>query len=132
MVFYQRGSENEELSSNDLRTALHEALDKLGKRQKVLAIPPDYTRLHSKAGEITAHAWEYYGDKLTDILPALGTHVAMTPEEISDMFPKVPHDLRSEEHTSELQSRPHLVCRLLLEKKKQNIQSSNHMKIEHK
>src|SRR5690554_7014474 len=26
--------------------------------------------------------------------------------------------LRSEEHTSELQSRPHLVCRLLLEKKK--------------
>src|SRR5690554_7198548 len=28
--------------------------------------------------------------------------------------------LRSEEHTSELQSRPHLVCRLLLEKKKIN------------
>src|SRR3989442_11703564 len=28
------------------------------------------------------------------------------------------HDDRSEEHTSELQSRPHLVCRLLLEKKK--------------
>src|SRR5690554_7012195 len=28
-------------------------------------------------------------------------------------------DLRSEEHTSELQSRPHLVCRLLLEKKKE-------------
>src|SRR5690625_5501799 len=27
---------------------------------------------------------------------------------------------RSEEHTSELQSRGHLVCRLLLEKKKQN------------
>src|SRR5436305_8056443 len=29
------------------------------------------------------------------------------------------HCRRSEEHTSELQSRPHLVCRLLLEKKKQ-------------
>src|SRR2546429_2264903 len=29
-----------------------------------------------------------------------------------------PPDLRSEEHTSELQSRLHLVCRLLLEKKK--------------
>src|SRR3989442_10903093 len=29
-----------------------------------------------------------------------------------------PDDSRSEEHTSELQSRPHLVCRLLLEKKK--------------
>src|SRR5690625_289811 len=32
------------------------------------------------------------------------------------------YDLRSEEHTSELQSRGHLVCRLLLEKKK-NISS---------
>src|SRR5690554_7137755 len=31
-------------------------------------------------------------------------------------------DFRSEEHTSELQSRPHLVCRLLLEKKnKKNV-----------
>src|SRR6266498_4773218 len=30
--------------------------------------------------------------------------------------------LRSEEHTSELQSRPHLVCRLLLEKKKKKQQ----------
>src|SRR3989442_12780082 len=29
--------------------------------------------------------------------------------------------VRSEEHTSELQSRPHLVCRLLLEKKKQRV-----------
>src|SRR5690625_7015336 len=32
---------------------------------------------------------------------------------------------RSEEHTSELQSRGHLVCRLLLEKKKKNITKNN-------
>src|SRR5207253_9412465 len=32
--------------------------------------------------------------------------------------PGFPDRLRSEEHTSELQSRGHLVCRLLLEKKK--------------
>src|SRR3989442_3255324 len=38
---------------------------------------------------------------------------------VSDRLPEM--DLvRSEEHTSELQSRPHLVCRLLLEKKKLN------------
>src|SRR5438874_7984493 len=37
---------------------------------------------------------------------------------------------RSEEHTSELQSRRDLVCRLLLEKKKKNIQHAryNHIK----
>src|SRR5687768_17836965 len=33
---------------------------------------------------------------------------------------------RSEEHTSELQSRLHLVCRLLLEKKKQNKNYPHH------
>src|SRR3989442_1231656 len=38
-----------------------------------------------------------------------------------------PHDLpRSEEHTSELQSRPHLVCRLLLEKKKNSFSFTHH------
>src|SRR5215813_15295447 len=35
---------------------------------------------------------------------------------------------RSEEHTSELQSRPHLVCRLLLEKKKKKKDKTNQEK----
>src|SRR5258708_30394784 len=38
-----------------------------------------------------------------------------------DKFAIVPERNRSEEHTSELQSPDHLVCRLLLEKKKQNL-----------
>src|SRR3712207_7392245 len=38
---------------------------------------------------------------------------------------------RSEEHTSELQSRQYLVCRLLLEKKKIPIQTSHHRSIIH-
>src|SRR6266480_7414615 len=39
-----------------------------------------------------------------------------------------PHDLRSEEHTSELQSHVNLVCRLLLEKKKKNINIISNVK----
>src|SRR5436305_9866227 len=39
--------------------------------------------------------------------------------------------LRSEEHTSELQSRPHLVCRLLLEKKKNKETRPNDEKVRH-
>src|SRR5690554_7607292 len=41
-------------------------------------------------------------------------------EEFTSKFRDLRHQcwMRSEEHTSELQSRPHLVCRLLLEKKK--------------
>src|SRR2546422_1536249 len=47
-----------------------------------------------------------------------------TPEEVSQCEASytgqfLRHYLRSEEHTSELQSRLHLVCRLLLEKKKE-------------
>src|SRR3989442_6339669 len=40
------------------------------------------------------------------------------PEWVMHGRPGAPSKERSEEHTSELQSRPHLVCRLLLEKKK--------------
>src|SRR3712207_7864270 len=39
----------------------------------------------------------------------------------------VPFDHRSEEHTSELQSRQYLVCRLLLEKKKKHISEYIHI-----
>src|SRR2546429_3919882 len=37
-----------------------------------------------------------------------------------------PYESRSEEHTSELQSRLHLVCRLLLEKKKKTAEALTH------
>src|SRR5438445_4401194 len=40
------------------------------------------------------------------------------PTATSASFPAPGRDARSEEHTSELQSRQYLVCRLLLEKKK--------------
>src|SRR3712207_7311005 len=46
----------------------------------------------------------------------------MTPERVVATMPITPHhhQPRSEEHTSELQSRQYLVCRLLLEKKKKH------------
>src|SRR3989442_13120445 len=46
------------------------------------------------------------------------------PIAVTDLRPFVVQ-VRSEEHTSELQSRPHLVCRLLLEKKKTITQRSH-------
>src|SRR5690554_7140734 len=44
---------------------------------------------------------------------------------VLDNDPNVLQAMRSEEHTSELQSRPHLVCRLLLEKKKKKTKKIN-------
>lgn len=93
MLYYSRGSKNDVLTDNDLRQGLNEAYAKLGARKKVLALPPDFTRYHSFAGLLTEMSWEYYGNNLTDILPALGTHVAMTGEQISKMFGKTPANL---------------------------------------
>jgi len=93
MLYYERGSVNIELTSEDLRKGLYEALGKIGKKHKVLAIPPDYTRLPSRAGELTEYAWQYYGDALTDVLPALGTHSPMTAHQIAHMFGSLPASL---------------------------------------
>src|SRR5690625_1009492 len=50
--------------------------------------------------------------------PAAGWHPLALIENDADGQPAAGAPARSEEHTSELQSRGHLVCRLLLEKKK--------------
>ena len=93
MIYYQKGNPEMELSSDDLRQGVYEALDKIGMEKKVLALPPDFTRFHSMAGELTRYVWEYFGKCLTDILPALGTHFAMTDEELTKMFGDIPKDL---------------------------------------
>jgi nickel-dependent lactate racemase len=59
----------------------------------VLAVPPDQTRAHSRAGELTRYAWQYYGDRMQAVLPALGTHFPMNPEQIAHMYGDMPLDL---------------------------------------
>ncbi len=87
------GSPTTELSAGELRAHLHEALRALGPRAKVLAVPPDFTRFHSRAGQLTEFAWEFYGGRLTDVLPALGTHRPMTDIEIGTMYGRTPRAL---------------------------------------
>ncbi len=89
-LFFTTGPAARELSGADLKQGLFRALDALGPRHKVLVVPPDFTRHHSRAGELTQYAYEYYGDRLTDVLPALGTHTAMADGQIESMFGSVP------------------------------------------
>jgi nickel-dependent lactate racemase len=93
MLYYAHGNIKSNLTAEDLKQGLYQALDRLGPRKKVLAVPPDITRFYSRAGELTQMAWKYYGKTLTDILPALGTHVAMTQPEIKRMFGDTPPSL---------------------------------------
>jgi nickel-dependent lactate racemase len=76
-----------------LQDLLAESLTKLGQRNRVLIVPPDQSRTHSRAGDLTRYAWQYYGDRLQTVLPALGTHAAMQPDQIARMFGAMPQEL---------------------------------------
>jgi nickel-dependent lactate racemase len=92
-LYYTEGASTMTLGPEQLRAGLYAALDKLGPRRKVLALPPDFTRFHSLAGPLTRFVYDYYGERLTDILPAIGTHTPMTAGQLDEMFPGVPHSL---------------------------------------
>ena len=70
-----------------------EKLEKARPRRKVLLIPPDFTRYHSRAGLLTELAYEFYGDRIKDVMPALGTHAPLTEEQRAKMFGSVPASL---------------------------------------
>ncbi len=93
MMYVSQGSPDTILSDQDLDRLLRNALDKLGPRKKVLAVPPDFTRLNSKAGPLTCSAYDYYGKAMTDVMPALGTHVPMPEWQLDRMYPSIPKDL---------------------------------------
>jgi len=87
------GSTETDLSAAQLKELLVESLAKLGARKNVLVVPPDQSREHSRAGDLTRYTWEHYGDKLKAVLPAIGTHTPMRPDQIAHMFGNVPQDL---------------------------------------
>jgi nickel-dependent lactate racemase len=92
-LFFAAGSPTTEMTHAEVQANLFTSLDMLGEKKRVLVVPPDFTRMHSQSGVLTELAWEYYGDALKDVLPALGTHKAMTDHEIATMFGKTPREL---------------------------------------
>ena len=102
MMYFERGSKTDVITAEDTRAILKQVFDKMGPKKRVLALPPDFTRFNSYAGPITEMANDYFGDALTDVMPALGTHSPMTDEQISTMFGSVPkekfrvHDWRND------------------------------------
>src|SRR5690348_17901249 len=83
-------------------------------RQKVLSIISDIQKRKDKA--LKEYETKFSGTQIRSL--------QITPQEIKSAYSKVKKEqiagIRSEEHTSELQSPVHLVCRLLLEKKNNN------------
>ena len=92
-LYFATGSASTELSDQDLRKALFDVYESLGTRDRVLALPPDFTRFNSRAGQLTCMTYEYFEHRLVDIMPALGTHVPMPDWQLDRMFPRVPKEL---------------------------------------
>ena len=89
-LYHAQGGAEASLGADEVREALSKVLkilDDAQPRKQVIALPPDFTRFHSQAGMITCLLDELLGDRLTDVMPALGTHVAMPKSQTDRMFP---------------------------------------------
>jgi nickel-dependent lactate racemase len=92
-TYLAHGSPTTVISDDELRRLVTATVQGLGSRKRVLAIPPDITRLNSRSGPIMGAVAAHYGTSLADVLPALGTHVPMSDAQIARMYPGVPRQL---------------------------------------
>src|SRR2546428_6364188 len=79
-----------------------------------------YTTLFRSRGESVVLTGEPGGTPLGDEVRRLVLHERSVSDDLDPRADALLFAARSEEHTSELQSRSDLVCRLLLEKKKKH------------
>ena len=91
-----KGSPETEISEGEMEElvnqALSKAIGKLNQTGPVLILPPDITRFHSRAGVLTDICSRQLGSRLGAVMPALGTHMPMSQEELKHMFPNTPLD----------------------------------------
>ncbi|MEE4116336.1 MAG: lactate racemase domain-containing protein [Marinilabiliaceae bacterium] len=93
MLYCSKSDINKHLGDTEVSNAVCEAINKSSYGSELIVVPPDITRIHSGAGKITEYIWNKFGKRITDILPALGTHSPMTGGELSAMFGNVPGNL---------------------------------------
>jgi nickel-dependent lactate racemase len=95
-TYVSRGGAALDLSDMELdelfSSALSKALADVNDTGPVVVLPPDITRFHSRAGFFTDIAARELSGRLGAVLPALGTHMAMTVAELERMFPDTPKD----------------------------------------
>ncbi len=79
--------EEKGISGEQLEKMMDDLIVQYPNAKKVLIIPPDYTRCYSYAGEITQLLYKKLSQSAeVDVIPALGTHMAMNEEEMQKFF----------------------------------------------
>jgi nickel-dependent lactate racemase len=95
-TYVARGGADIDIGNQELEElflgALVRALEDINNAGKVIILPPDITRYHSRAGFLTEIASKYLGERLGAVLPSLGTHIPMNDTEISRMFGITPKE----------------------------------------
>ncbi len=91
-VYFAQGAPDQDFSPEQMKNVLADFYNSY-KPKRVLALPPDQTRLDSRAGELTDLSFQLLGDRLVDVMPALGTHEPMTDKQLDKMFPGTPKSL---------------------------------------
>ncbi|HBK58605.1 MAG TPA: D-mannonate epimerase, partial [Spirochaetaceae bacterium] len=94
-MYVAEQSPNRSIQDDELDVLVEKTIEDSGayKAKRILVIPPDITRLHSRAGKITDLLVAKLGRRVAAIMPALGTHSQMTEAEIAYMYPGSPQAL---------------------------------------
>ena len=85
------GSIDRVIDDAELRSLLLQAYEQLSSKTRVLVVPQISPEPIAR-WVLTCWTEEHYGEQLTDILPALGTHDPMPEWQLDRMFPGVPKD----------------------------------------
>jgi len=91
-TFYAQGSPQTDLTHTDLRAALVETFKNWSRGGRCWPA----ARFHpgqQHGRPLCSMAYDYFGDRLTDVMPALGTHAAMPDWQLDRMFAGVPKGL---------------------------------------
>ena len=85
-IIFADGAPDRMVGPESMRRALRCVIEFAGDTHSMLVLPPDGTRPHAGAGLLTQMLWEEAHASRFDVMPALGTHVPMSREQIQHSF----------------------------------------------
>ncbi len=83
MIYFSKGNANSAINNNCISDLIDQMLEKMGNLNRILILPPDFTRYHSFAGEITCMLYnKLKNNSYIEIMPTIGTHLPLSQEEL--------------------------------------------------